>query len=375
MNFFLALKNYLFFLKIKKNIKKKIICFYSESKNYRNYFEDIVNKIKYSEKYQVFYFTSDEDDVDKFKSGTKPIFIGSGLIRIIFFTFLKCEIMIMTLTDLGNHELKKSKFCKYYIYFFHSLCSTFKSYTKKAFDNYDIIFASGQYQIDEIKKNENIYKLKKKIFYNTGYFYLENLKKKIKQNISDGSVLFAPSWSNSKKNDLLEIFGKKIIKNLLEKNKVYFRPHPQSLVSSKNSIKEILKYFTGYQNFFFNSETIDLEPLNKSSILLTDNGGMCMEYYILYNRPFIYINFKEKIHNLDFNKFSQNTIEEKFKIEFGKKIDVINLDKINTFIDYEIKNFNFDAKKLEVFLNLHKINYENSVNHAYEKIELITNDI
>ena len=32
----------------------------------------------------------------------------------------------MTLTDLGNHEIKKSKNCKNYLYIFHSLVSTKK---------------------------------------------------------------------------------------------------------------------------------------------------------------------------------------------------------------------------------------------------------
>ena len=81
---------------------------------------------------------------------------------MIFFTFLKCDIMLMTLTDLDNHEIKKSKNCKNYLYLFHSLCSTFKSYTKNAFDNYDIILANGSHQVKEIRKNEKLFNLKKK---------------------------------------------------------------------------------------------------------------------------------------------------------------------------------------------------------------------
>ena len=86
--------------------------------------------------------------------------------------------MIMTLTDLGNHEIKKSKNCKYYAYIFHSLVSTHKGYNKKSFDNYDIIFANGEYQKKELEKAEKIYRLKKKKIFVTGYPYYEYLNEK-----------------------------------------------------------------------------------------------------------------------------------------------------------------------------------------------------
>ena len=72
---------------------------------------------------------------------------------------------------------KKVKNFKNYLYLFHSLYSTFKSYTKNAFDNYDIILANGSHQVKEIRKNEKLFNLKKVIF-NIGYPYLENLKER-----------------------------------------------------------------------------------------------------------------------------------------------------------------------------------------------------
>ena len=97
---------------------------------------------------------------------------------MIFFAQLSTDMMIMTLTDLGNHEIKKSKNCKYYAYIFHSLVSTHKGYNKKSFDNYDIIFANGEYQKKELEKAEEIYRLKKKKIFVTGYPYYEYLNEK-----------------------------------------------------------------------------------------------------------------------------------------------------------------------------------------------------
>ena len=83
-------------------------------------------------------------------------------------------MVIMTLTDLDNHEIKKSKFCKNYVYIFHSLASTHKCYTKEAFKNYDIILSNGDYQ-KELEIAEKFLILKK--IFNTGYLYLEELLK------------------------------------------------------------------------------------------------------------------------------------------------------------------------------------------------------
>ena len=63
----------------------------------------------------------------------------------------------LTLTDLDNHYLKKSKNVNKYIYYFHGAGSTFKGYTKKAFDNYDIIYA----MVNSKKMKLNLEKIKK----------------------------------------------------------------------------------------------------------------------------------------------------------------------------------------------------------------------
>ena len=69
----------------------------------------------------------------------------------------------MTLTDLNNSIIKKNKFVKNYIYYFHGAVSTTKIYTSTAFDNYDTILCNGDYQIKEIQQRESIENLKKEI--------------------------------------------------------------------------------------------------------------------------------------------------------------------------------------------------------------------
>ena len=156
------------------------------------------------ENISVIYLTSDIKDNVKISDKIKPVFIGSGFFRILIFMFIKCEMVIMTLTDLDIHEIKKSKNCKNYVYIFHALVSTHKCYTHTAFDNFDIILSNGEYQEKELRLCEKLFNLKEKKIYNTGYLYLEKLLEERKQFIQE----------NTKK--------KNIIRNFLEQKSKKF---------------------------------------------------------------------------------------------------------------------------------------------------------
>ena len=348
MNFLKSLKSYLKYLSTKWNRSRKKIFFYSEGQQYTNYLFDILKNLNDIDKYEVAYFTSDPND-DININNVKSFYLGKGLVRIIFFTLLKSDLMIMTLTDLGNYEIKKSKKCKNYGYIFHSLMSVFKGYNKNAFINYDIIFSNGKYQNQELELMEKTYKFNKKKIYPVGYSYIENLKRKAQINNSNGSILFAPSWISSKE-DLLEKYGLEIIANLLKINKVIFRPHPQSLIKSKEEIKKIENKFKDNKNFFFNKNIGKIESLNKSQILITDNGGIAMEYYILYKRPIISINFKDKIHNVDYQELQIEALEDKFKKKFTKNIKESEIKNLEYIVNDQLKNFSFQKNNLESFL-------------------------
>ena len=156
--FFESLINLIKFINLYK--KKKEFVFFSESKFYRNYFIDLILNLKKLGQKNIILITSDKDDVTFFKDTLTCLYIKNYFILSIFFKMLNCKFMIMTLTDLGNH-FQKSKLCKFYVYFFHAIASTHKVYTHSAFKNYDIIFANGNYQVDELRFAEKEFGFKK----------------------------------------------------------------------------------------------------------------------------------------------------------------------------------------------------------------------
>ena len=210
---FLILKN-IFFL-ADKNIK---FVFYSENKFYQKYSYQLIELLGKKYPNQVYYISSDLNDKISIPN-IHNLFIGNGLLMKIFFLIVKAEFFFLTLTDLDNHYLRKNKSVGKYIYYFHGAGSTFKAYTKKAFDNYDIILCNGQFQVDEIKFRENKKNINKKKLILTGYFYFDHIAKKIDLNQNADEILFAPSWTYKHKNfinencvNIIDELLKKIIK-------------------------------------------------------------------------------------------------------------------------------------------------------------------
>ena len=115
-------------------------------------------------------------------------------------------------------------------------------------------------RIKNVEEQNNL----EKLIFNVGYTYINNLKKKINKTIKDDTILFAPSWIKQK-NDLIEKYGQKIIAELIKINKVILRPHPQSLIKSKNEITSIVKKFQFNPRFIFNN---NLEKISTLDLVL-----------------------------------------------------------------------------------------------------------
>ena len=121
----------------------------------------------------------------------------------------------------------------------------------------------------------------------------------------------------------------------------------------------------------FNNKIDKIEALDTSSILVTDNGGMAMEYFILYKRPIICINYIDKIHNKDYKILGLETLEDKFKKEFTKIINIENIEQIKEISEKYVSNFKFDQNKLDTFLKKNGVILNKASDNASKKISEI----
>ena len=361
-DFLVSIFNLIRFLNIEK--EKKEFVFYSESKFYRDYFIDLVNSLKKKGIDNIILISSDKDDVKFFKENLTCLFIKNFFILSIFFKMLNCKFMIMTLTDLGYH-FQKSKLCKYYVYYFHAIASTHQQYTKSAFENYDIIFSNGDYHTKELKVIEDQFNLKKKEIINTGYFFLDNLKKKANLDLKQKKqILFAPSWNYNKEN-LFDDYSIKIISMLLSEDfSVTLRPHPEHYNRSSESIDKIKDMFLSNKNFILDKNVSNLHSMEKAELLITDNSSIVFEFLFVFKRPIIYVDYTDKIHNVDRSKISIDTIEDHFKKEFGNIINVNDLKNLPFFCEKISVRNELNNSQIESFEKKYISNLETSASYA-----------
>ena len=360
--FFESLINLIKFINIDN--KKKEFIFYSESKFYREHFIDLILNLKKSGQKNIILITSDKDDIIFFKETLTCLYIKNYFILSVFFKILNCKFMIMTLTDLGNH-FQKSKLCKFYVYFFHAIASTHQIYTNSAFKNYDIILSNGEYQSKELRLTEKQFNFPKKEIVNSGYFFLDNIKKKANLKSKEKRhVLFAPSWNYNKEN-LFNDYSIDVISNLLSKNfTLTLRPHPEHYKRSKKTINKINKLFFNLKNFILDKNFSNLKSLEKAEILITDNSSIVFEFMLIFKRPIIYIDYKEKIHNISEDKIPIMTIEEEFKTVFGNKLNINKLENLAGLCENLINENNVSSQLVDSFAKKYLSNLDHSASFA-----------
>ena len=360
--------NYDIFKKIVhlRKIKPKYL-FFSEDKKYQKYSYLLIESLVKKHPNEVYYVSSDVEDKIK-NLNIENIFIGKGLLMIIFFMIIRAQNMFLTLTDLDNHAVKKTKNVDKYIYYFHAPVSTTKIYTATAFDNYDIILCNGNYHLDEIRKRELIKKIPKKKLIKTGYFYFDYLKDRMNTKIEANEILIAPSWNYNQK-DFINENLEEIIQFVLSKGYIVkFRPHPESFKRSMLTINHFKKKFFN-EKFILDETSENINSMESAKCLITDSSGIAIEFILLFKKPALYFENNEKIHNIEFNNYSDLiTIDQKVKESFGYTFKKENIKNLDILINKSISEFTNKDAKIKDFIDKNFYNYGSTVKNFNDLI-------
>ena len=361
--------NYNIFKKIiyLRKIKPKYL-FFSENKKYQKYSYLLIETLVKKHPNEVYYVSSDvEDKINNFD--VENIFIGTGMLMIIFFTIIRAQNMFLTLTDLNNHAVKKTKNVDKYIYYFHAPVSTTKIYTATAFDNYDIIFCNGDYHLNEIRKRELIKKIPKKKLIKTGYFYFDYLKNKMNNKIEANEILIAPSWNYNQK-DFINENLEEIIQFVLSKGHVVkFRPHPESFKRSILTLNRFKKKFSN-EKFILDETSENINSMENAKCLITDNSGIAIEFVLLFKKPVLYFEDNDKIHNKEFKNCNDLiTIDKKVKDKFGFTFKKDNIDNLDYLIEKSITEFRNKDSEINHFINDNFYNFGTTVKNFNDLID------
>ena len=328
--FFKEFQGYRAYKKLPKSYKK--VVFYSESFQDWHHLKPLLNALL-DDDIAVTYVTSDDRDPGLLKLSNKyrSIYIGKGFFRILFFQFLRAKLLILTMMDLNNFELKRSMHPVHYVYIFHSLTSTHMVDTEKSFDHYDTIFCAGPHQKKEIELREKNKDLKAKNLVPYGYPRIEKLiQLSSKPKNEKKVILLAPTWGEQ---SIINLMGMEISSIIINQGySLILRPHHETIKRSPQLIDEIEKKYSHLETFRLVREMGDSESLLQSDLLICDWSGTAIEYAFGLEKPVIFIDIPPRVRNPNWREIQSEPLEMSIREKVGRVICPSKLDELPSSI-------------------------------------------
>ena len=139
-------------------------------------------------------------------------------------------------------------FLKKYVYLFHYPLSTHMVLHTGALDHYDTILCVGEFQIPEIRKQEELYHLPEKKLIMCGYGQLEKLQKQYDAMEPPvrtcRKILVAPSWQED---NILDSCIDDLLRELMGKgNHIVVRPHPEYVKRYGKRMENVVSRYADY---------------------------------------------------------------------------------------------------------------------------------
>ena len=339
------------------------IVFYAESIHYYQYFEKLIGDLLASGK-ELVYITSDIKDpiLRAAPAGIKPVYVKTFL--GFLFTRLKADVVIMTMTDLGNYLYKRSAAVGKYIYIFHAAVSTHQQYSEKAFFNYDAVLCTGSYQAKELRAAEKHYGLPEKELIPYGYPLFDRIQKinsrhrEYKPMSKEGTnILIAPSWFpgcifDTCLQDLCRQFT-------FTRYNIIIRSHPEFEKRRKKEFLSILRLRDQHPHLSIDVDSDVTTSLVTSDILITDRSGIAFEFAFGTGRPVVFIDTALKEMNKEWRKLGIEPVENSIRNKIGVSILP---DEVNKVLS-RISEMESDSGFAERIKNLHAEMFY----HSYEE--------
>ncbi len=360
MKFIRHLRDVMRLMQLPKAHRK--LTFYSEGKNYWPHLEGLVREVLSTSDISVCYISSSEDDPGLYLEhpNHRAFKIDEGFIRNWLFENIETDVMVMTMPDLNQYQVKRSKHKVHYVYVQHSLVSLHMIYREGAFDYYDTIFCAGPHHVEEVRAMEARYNLPAKNLVEHGYGRLDAIIKESGERQSKGKcfgapehVLIAPSWGPE---GTIELgIGEKIIDQLIEQGYlVTLRPHPQTIKLAKDEIDKILKKHGNNTLFNYEENVAGQDSLHDSDIMISDWSGAALDYAFGLNKPVVFVDVPRKINNQNYEDLNLVPLEVEAREMLGGIIACDNTGDLEQFFSRLIANRSTKVKQSEYVFNVGK---------------------
>ena len=324
----------------KNNDAKIPLVIFSDNKRYWNVFKPICDELE-KRNFDTVYMTCSLDD-PIFNNSYKfihPKFIGEGNKAFATLNFLNATILLSTTPGLEVYQWKRSKNVNYYVHILHTAAEV-TAYRMFGIDYYDAVLVSGEYQIKDERKLEELRHLPKKELIMVGIPYMDEMKKRLLENPpitnSIKTILVAPSWG---KNGILNKYKDGIIKELLKTDyHIIIRPHPQSFISEKELLDELMNKYPSSDKLEWNNDVDNFEVLKRSDLLISDFSGVIFDYSLVFDKSIIYADteFDSSIYDICWLDTPFWTFTALPRI--GEKLDENNLNDLPQIIEQCLTN-------------------------------------
>lgn len=297
------------------------IVFYAESSQDWHHWRDLIGHLTAELGETICYVSSDPGDpgLRQRSPRIRPFCIGRGLWRTWFFQWLDTDVLVTQLLDLDNLELKRSIHPVHYVYVFHSLISTHMADRADSFDHFDTILCAGPHQMRELRKREEMHRLRPKRLIPHGYARLEELMAapRAAAVAADAgiSVLVAPSWGP---HTILPTCGPELTRILLDAGfRVTLRPHFQTRWAMPEAIDRVVQRYGQHPRFALVEEMGERESLVDAHVMVTDWSGAGLDFALGLEKPVLFIDLPPKARNDTWQELGIEPLEWSVRDKIG----------------------------------------------------------
>ena len=311
------------------SVGNKHLVFYSEGSGFYKYFEKIILWLLENSKLTIHYVTSDPGDqvfaLAKENPRLVPYYIGPKKL-ITLFMKLEADVVVMTMSDLGNYQYKRSYYSKNikYVYVFHYPLSTHMVLHTGALRHYDAILCVGDFQFEEIRQTEKLFGDPEQELVACGYGQLEKLydayQASPRTQRQRPKVLIAPSWQPD---NILDSCIDPLLQELLGQGfDVTVRPHPEYVKRYGDRMNAIVKRYEDYKggDLFFELDFTGNTSIFDSDTVISDWSGTAYEFVMVTERPCVFVDTPPKINNPDYEKITVPPLEFTLRDQVGVRV-------------------------------------------------------
>jgi len=322
---------------------------YSESGQDWHYFEPLIAVLNDKLQHRVTYVSSDPDDpgLSRQHDLYRTVCIPAGFFLTLHFNMQKADMVVLTMMDLDNFQLKKSINPIHYIYLFHALGSTHMVDHANSYDAYDSLFCVGPHHVRELRKRESMAGLAPRNLFEYGHPRLESLLKEAESYRQEHPVerpsaktscvvLIAPTWGEQ---SIFNTCGDELTGLLLDAGyHVIVRPHYQTLLRTPAVIDALKEKYAGHANFELQDRMAESDTLFRSDILICDWSAMAIEYALGLEKPVLFVDLPRRVRNPDWQALDIEPQEAAIREQAGDIVSPQNLQEVPERITRLLEN-------------------------------------